>query len=1240
MATPWQISVDTGGTFTDLIGVDPNGRAQRAKVLSNASLRALVAGKSGGGWLKLNASWGLPDGFFKGFLATFPGGESLSVLDYRARDKAMLLDMHGRLPPGSMIELSTGEEAPILGARVMTRTPGDQPLPPMNLRLGTTRGTNALLERKGTKTVLFVTEGFGDLLAIGDQRRPDLFALNIEKPVPLISQAIEVTGRLDADGKEIVSLKLDQTLWDQVNAVRASGCKAAAVALLHSYRNPVHEQALAQFLAEAGFKVVTLSSQIAPFIKLLPRAQTAVVDAYLSPVMNTYLNQVQCALGSGRLRVMTSAGGLVARESFRAKDALLSGPAGGVVGAVASGQQAGYPRVIAFDMGGTSTDVSRSEGDFDYRSSHRVGDASILAPALKIETVAAGGGSICGWDGRKLFVGPDSAGAHPGPACYGAGGPLTVTDVNLLLGRVLPEAFSIPVYPDHASKAADAIACQADIPQAELLTGFLRIANERMAAAIETISVREGYDPREYALVAFGGAGGLHACAIADELGMDTVLFPPHAGILSAYGIQQARVERIGERQVMRPLVEVQLTLGSQLKELAAELRCEMQAEGLAEADLEVRQQRVTLRLDGQESTLTIDYAMYLAAAFQREYEQVFGYFPQGRSIEVVALQVVISTADVVLPDEVFSKTPAELSLRGQVREGFAEMAILSRDELPTGASLDGPAIIYDETCTLFIEAQWRAVIGSNRTLRMERKSPAVRGAAVAEAVARELFTNRFRQVVDEMGVQLERTAVSTNVKERLDFSCALLDGQGRLVANAPHIPVHLGALGLCVRTIAQQISLSSGDVIVTNHPGYGGSHLPDVTVITPVFYKGRLIAYVANRAHHAELGGIRPGSMPPNATCLAEEGVVIPPMYLFRAGESQMNGLEALLRNAPYPSRAVEDNIADLNAQVAANRRGEKQVLALAKTYGADAIEHYMQSLLDFSTEALRSALSALPAVSRKAVSVLDDGQEIHVSLEAQEGALIIDFAQTSKSHPGNLNATPAIVSSALIYVLRLLVSEDIPLNEGLLVPVSVKLPRCFLNPEFPDDPREAPAVVGGNVETSQRVVECCLRALGIVADSQGTMNNFIFGNDTLSYYETIGGGAGASNGYEGASGVHTHMTNTAITDPEILERRYPLRLWRFALRVGSGGCGRWRGGDGLVREVEFLTPVSVSLLTQHRARGPRGRQGGGDGAPGRQVRMRLDGHQDILSASVDYEAQVGERLCIETPGGGGFGA
>ncbi|MEO0794884.1 MAG: hydantoinase B/oxoprolinase family protein [Verrucomicrobiota bacterium] len=1233
----WQIAADTGGTFTDLIGTDPEGVEHRAKVLSSACLRSRVAAKYSGGWIKLATNWTLPEHFFRGFNVAFPQGEVFRVREYRRRDHALLLDFNGRLPPGATVELSTGEEAPILGARVMTGTSGNQVLPPIDLRLGTTRGTNALLERNGGRVAFFVTKGLADLLEIGDQRRPDIFALNIKKPASLVYRVIEVDGRMDANGEEISPISFGSDFEQALASARAAGCQSAAIALLHSYRNPAHEHALAAVLETAGFAHVACSSELAPMIKILPRAQTTVVDAYLAKIMQTYLDKVEAVLADGSLRIMTSAGGLTARNDFYAKDSLLSGPAGGVVGARNAGHQAGSLRCISFDMGGTSTDVARIHSDFDYRSSHQVGDAMIMAPALKIETVAAGGGSICGWDGRRLYVGPDSAGAHPGPACYGVGGPLTITDVNLLLGRLLPSAFGIPVFESAAERAADAIARDANLSRTELLEGFLRIANERMAAAIETISVREGYDPSEYALVAFGGAGGLHACAIAELLAMKQVIFPRHAGVLSAYGIEQAAIERIGERQVIALLGDVERKLPTWLDELASQPKQQLLEEGIDASQLQVRQQRITMRLAGQDSSLTIDHCRDLRSAFVREYQLVFGYFPEGRAVEVVSLQVVVSTPIVTPLAEDFA---VESTLNLSSAQATSAVRSIDRGTLAGGTMINGPAIVFDDTCTLFVESGWSAVMGSAGTLKLScERSPSV-DIAVHETIARELFTNRFRQLVDEMGVQLERTAVSTNVKERLDFSCALLDRNGHLVVNAPHIPVHLGALGLCVRTVAEQIDLAPGDVVVTNHPGAGGSHLPDVTVITPIFLENQLLGYVANRAHHAEIGGIRPGSMPPNAHCLAEEGVVIPPTYLFRKGESRLGDFEQLLTAAPYPTRALKDNLADLSAQIAANRRGEAQFLSLVSESGADKVLHYMDELLRFSADALRKSIARLQDRAYEARSVLDDGTTIQVSVEVDGNSMVVDFAGTDDVQGGNLNASPAIVSSALIYVLRLLTKEDLPLNEGLLRPVGLRLPTCFLNPHFPEDPRQAPAVVGGNVETSQRVVECCLRALELVADSQGTMNNFIFGNDHLSYYETIGGGAGAGCGFNGTSGVHSHMTNTAITDPEILERRFPLRLTRFAIRKGSGGSGRWRGGDGLIREVEFLEPLSISLLTQHRSQGPRGLAGGQDALVGQQRRIHACGREEELMALADYEAMAGERLIIETPGGGGFGS
>ncbi len=1217
MRDMWHIGADTGGTFTDLIGLNPAGGLCRTKVLSSGCLRARLV-KAEGVTLTLEGLPAMASGMLQGFRLRSAGNDEAGVVVV-SHDKNRI-ELERELPgleSGRLVELVTGEEAPVVGARVLTGTPGDEPLPPIAMRLGTTRGTNALLERRGAKTLFLVTKGFADLLTIGDQRRPDIFALDIRKPRPLYDHVIEVDERLCANGSVLNALEVGEDLRSAIRQAREGGCEAAAVALLHSYRNPAHEEKLGEVLREEGFSTVSLSSALAPFIKLVPRAQTAVTDAYLGPVMEAYLNRVEAAIPDGRLHIMTSAGGLVGRGQFRPKDSLLSGPAGGVVGASAIGLQTGFRRIIAFDMGGTSTDVSRFDGEFSYRDVQRVGDSQIVAPALSIETVAAGGGSICGYDGQSLFVGPESAGAQPGPACYGAGGPLTLTDVNLLAGRLDPEHFGIPVSPADAEARLDEIIAATGSARETLLAGFLNIANERMADAIRAISVREGYDPADYALVAFGGAGGLHACPVAENLGIGTVLFPKNAGLLSAHGLRNARMERICEEQVLQPLAEVEDELGKRFETLAATGSSQLEAEGIAPEECEVRQRVVLLRLAGQESPLEVPWEpkVSLADGFSERYRQVFGYWEPGGALEVVKLRAVVATA-----------------AEHEATESFTEAESAS----------DQPRVLADETATLVVDPGWSLRRGRDGTLRLEREAYSKTDTFEAdEFVRRELFTNRFRRVVEEMGMQLQRTAVSTNVKERLDYSCALLDAQGELIANAPHIPVHLGALGLCVRRVADTLELKPGDLAITNHPGFGGSHLPDVTVISPVHTGDKtLIGYVASRAHHAEIGGKRPGSMPVDATNLAEEGVVIAPRYLIREDGSRFEALEKLLHGGPWPSRDVANNLADIRAQVAANRRGVQTLLAMAEEFGEELVARQMDDLKAFSATVMRQALAKLLSTERSARQELDDGAGIEVAFTPDtDGAVCIDFSGTSAVHPGNLNATPAIVHSALIYVLRLLVQEDLPLNDGLLAGLDICLPEGMLNPAFGDDPARAPAVMGGNVEVSQRLVDTLLLALGGAACSQGTMNNLVFGDERCSYYETIGGGAGAGEGFAGASGVHVHMTNTAITDPEVFEWRYPVRLWRFALRSGSGGGGKWRGGDGLVREIEFLEPLSVSLLTQRRASGPEGLQGGGAGQPGRQVLRSGDGSERPLKASDQFEAEPGQRLRIETPGGGGFG-
>jgi 5-oxoprolinase (ATP-hydrolysing) len=1246
--SPWQISADTGGTFTDCFGIPPGGdpsRARLVKVLSSGRLRLSIAAHPDPQTLLLHIpdGWDTPDGFFTGFQAEI-SGKTVAVSDWRAAPRQLCLAEPLSAGQVSSIDLFTGEEAPVLGARLLTGTGLNQPFPPIDFRLGTTRGTNALLERKGAPVALFITRGFGDLLTIRDQRRPDLFALAHRRPDPLHARVIEVDERLDASGAVVEPL--DPGFERGAREALAAGIRIAAVALLHSYRNPAHERALRDRLLALGFDHVSLSSDLAPFIKILPRAETAVVDATLTPVLGAFLARID----QPTLLIMTSAGGLEPARTFRPKDSLLSGPAGGVVGAATAARALGHHRVITFDMGGTSTDVARVDGDYLYRFEQRVGDARLLSPSLRIETVASGGGSICRWTPAGLRVGPESAGADPGPACYGRGGPLTITDVNLLLGRIDPDHFGIPIGPENLAAARDALAdlCSR-VPGTtpdDLLYGLAAIATEQMADAIRTISIREGADPADYALVAFGGAGPLHACDIAERLGIGTLLVPREAGLLSAYGIHHAAVERFAERQILAPLDSAASTLAADLDALGEEALSKLRADlGAADSTaLAIRRRLAEVRLAGQDAALTIeiDQPQAIAEAFRLAYRHIFGYPPDpSRLIELVSLRVVAAT-----PTPQPSAAPAEPIIPCTIAD---QTGFLRRSRLPAGSVVAGPRVIQDPFSTLYVKEGWSATVVAGGSLIVTRsaRDPASGRTVDAPgggAITRELFRHRFEHLVEEMGAMLQRSAISTNVKERADYSCALLDADGGLVVNAPHIPVHLGALGLCVREVARALPMEPGDTVITNHPGFGGSHLPDVTLITPVFAPDdrTLVGYVANRAHHAEIGGIRPGSMPPDARALAEEGVVIPPIHLVRRGESRFAGIERrLTTEAPFPTRRLADNLADLHAQLAANLRGAEILRQLIADQGADTIREQLETLARQARDTLRTHLESSGFTGGATVERLDDGTEIHCRLDrAPDGRLTIDFTGTSAAHPGNLNATPAIVRSAVLYVVRLWTRTEMPLNEGLLREVDVILPRCFLNPDFPDDPAACPAVVGGNVETSQRLVDALIRLLGIQAGSQGTMNNFLFGNEHFGYYETIGGGSGAGPDHDGTGGLHTHMTNTAITDPEILEQRYPVRLRRFSLRPGSGGTGARRGGDGLIREVEFLAPLRVSLLTQHRLQGPLGLDGGGDGTPGRQILTRTGGQPpETLPSIAAFDALPGDILRIETPGGGGWG-
>jgi len=1264
---PWQIWIDTGGTFTDCLALDPAGAARRAKVLSSSALRGVVAEAESADTLRITEEWGAAPGVVDGLHLRLLGSADPPVRIAFHDPESGRMRLEGRMEdarPGAAVEVCSAEEAPILAARLVTGTRLGQPLPPLAMRLATTRGTNALLERRGAPTALFVTRGFGDLLRIGTQQRPDLFALDVRRPPALYAESLEVAERLAADGTVLVPLDLDAARREAERAASA-GIRSAAVALAHAFRDPAHERALAKALREAGFEHVSLSSELAPFIGLLARAETAVVDAYLGPVIGTYLQGVRGALDGGRLHVMTSAGGLVRPEDFRAKDSLLSGPAGGVVGAALAGRRSGHARVIAFDMGGTSTDVARVDGDFEYLWEHEVGGARIVAPALAIESVAAGGGSVCVFDGLGLRVGPESAGASPGPACYGAGGPLTLTDCNLLLGRLDPARFAIPVDAAPAADAADAILARVRSETGEavereaLLEGLIEIADERMADAIRGISLRRGYDPAEYALVAFGGAGAQHACGVAARLGIGTVVVPADAGLLSALGIGHAPLERFAERQVLRPLDDVESSLPSLFAALAAEASEAVAREGVPPGEIEVRRRIASLRYVGQDSALALEWDadVSLRDAFQARYAAVYGHRPAARAIEVESLRAIAGTRTVD-PPHLPAADPHEAwpagTRRAWIGGGWTGVAVHERDALRPGARIRGPALITERHSTTCLAAGWDARVDAAANLvlaapseaaaeredRDHSRTVALGQARTPDAVRTELFVSRFRALVGEMGEMLRRTALSTNVKERLDFSCALLDAEGELVVNAPHIPVHLGAMGLCVRSVREAIRMEPGDVVVTNHPGFGGSHLPDVTVITPVHdARERLIGYVASRAHHAEIGGTRPGSMPPAARTLAEEGVVIRPMHLVRAGEARWDAMRGVLAGGPHPSRGVEDNLADLAAAVAANHRGAELLRALARDHGPAAVSEHMEALKRRAEAGVRDALRRIPDGVHAAEERLDDGSPLRVRILVEEDRATVDFTGSAGVHPGNLNATPAIVRSVVLYVLRLLVREPLPLNEGLLRAVSLVIPPGLLSPPFGDDPARDPAVVGGNTEVSQRLTDTLLKALGLAACSQGTMNNVLWGSERFGYYETVCGGAGAGPSWDGADAVHTHMTNTRITDPEVVEHRYPVRVERFGIRAGSGGAGAHRGGDGAVRELTFLVPMSLSVLTQHRAECPYGVDGGLPGAPGRQRILRASGESVELGPVDGAEVVAGDRLLLETPGGGGWG-
>ncbi len=1162
----WQIRIDVGGTFTDGWALTPSGSQIRCKVLSSGVLRTSVVAIEAG-WLVCDRPLSHHDRGLEGFLV-----DGIAVTD--SIPKRGRIKIEGQFQLGQVIELFSGEDAPVVAARILTGTAPGQDFPTSDLRVATTRGTNALLEGKGTPVDLYTSKGFESLLEVRDQRRPDLFELSPSFSVPVTRKVIGVGGRLDREGGELEALD-ESVLAEPVTS------KAVAVAMIHADVAPDHEKRVAEVLRSGGCPEVSVSHEIAPMIRLWPRMETTVANAYLTPVMSGFLRSLEEALPGVPLALMSSAGQLKSAEAFRPVDSLLSGPAGGIAGAAALARACNLEQVLTFDMGGTSTDVARVSEEPGYRYEQEIGPVKVLAPAVKIETVAAGGGSICQWRNGGLEVGPESAGSSPGPACYGCGGPLTVTDVNLLLGFMDGSRADIPLDRMAAETKLDELIAEIGerVNRRALLEGLRKIAIGHMAEALRLVSTRDGYDCRDHALVAFGGAGPQHACALAGELGIKTILIPADAGLLSAWGLHQAADREIKVRQILKLLDD---SIGKEVDQLRA--------------GRSVHRSLFELRLKGQDSSIEIEAGQdvsetELREAFESRYRELYGdACPVDREIEWVALRLELVGKSADLDPETFE-----------------------RGELVEELTLE-----QDGFSTLLLEEGWRVHRGTRGSVRLDREEGEGSAKNIPAVVEAELFRRRFEGVVEEMGELLRRTALSTNIKERLDYSCALLDTDGRLVVNAPHIPVHLGALGLCVRKVSADRVWKESDTIVVNHPAFGGSHLPDVTVISPVFIEEKLIAFVANRAHHAEIGGGTPGSMPPDGRCLADEGIVIPPTSIELIGEDFFE-----------ESRSPRDNLADLKAQVVSNRHGVKAFVKLVGQSSIEGVAGHMKSLYDRSSALLAGALEDFGEAN--AEDALDDGSVIRVRLSKRE-KLRVDFSGSADVHPGNLNATPAIIRSAVLYALRLWVRTDVPLNEGLLDQVEIITEPGILDPPLTSDPETCPAVVGGNVETSQRIVDVLLEALGLQANGQGTMNNFLFGNDRFGFYETIGGGAGAGPGWHGRSGCHVHMSNTAITDVEILEERFPVRVHEFGIRRDSGGKGNWNGGDGLVREIEFLEDTTVSLLTQRRELVPRP-----NGVPGRNLLWR-DGEWQELKGIQTLPAKPGDRVRIETPGGGAW--
>ncbi len=1187
-------------------------------------------------------------------------------------------DVIGRAPDGELTASKLLSENPgayddaaIEGIRRMLEVPADAAIPPARVgtvRMGTTVATNALLERKGDRTLLLITRGFRDALRIAYQDRPDIFAKEIVLPEQLYERVVEVDERVRADGT--VERPLDPgSVAEALAQARADGIDAVAIVLMHAWTAPEHERLLERAAREAGFGQISISHDVSPLIKLVGRGDTTVVDAYLTPILSRYVQRVAGALGATppdeegpTLQFMMSSGGLTAADRFKGRDAILSGPAGGVVGMARTGQIADEDRVIGFDMGGTSTDVAHFDGSFERAFETQVAGVRMRAPMLRVHTVAAGGGSVLHAEPGRFRVGPDSAGAHPGPACYRHGGPLTVTDANVMLGKLNPDYFPAifgprqdqPLDRDTVARQFGEIAAREGKSPEDVAEGFLRIAIENMANAIKKISVQRGHDVTRYLLNAFGGAGGQHACLVADALGMTKVLIHPLSGLLSAYGIGLARVTESRQQGLELTLEPAALDrVEDALSRLGEEVRAALRAQGVAPGVAETLR-RLHLRYRGTDTALPVLWdgsAEAARAAFEAAHQAEFGFTDPDAPLVVEAAEVEGQDAAAAAEPAAASapeRRPAPVEECARLYSGgiWHDASVVRRDDLAPGSYITGPALIIEANQTVVIEPGWQAEISRHDHILMTRVEAAQRDRAVgteADPILLEVFNNLFMNIAEQMGVALQKTARSVNIKERLDFSCAVFDASGALVANAPHMPVHLGSMDRSVETVIRlnRGAVKPGDVFALNAPYNGGTHLPDITVVTPVFDEAgkAILFWVASRGHHADVGGIAPGSMTPRATRVDEEGVLIDNFLLVENGRFREGPLRDLLTDHPYPCRNPDENVADLKAQVAANARGAAELARMIGQFGLAVVQAYMGHVQDNAAAEVSRVIGRLADGEYEYPT--DTGQVIRVKIivDREKGEAVVDFTGTSPVEANNFNAPEPVTRAAVLYVFRVMVEAPIPMNAGCLRPVTIRVPEgSMLAPEYPA------AVVAGNVETSQHVTNALFGALGAIANSQGTMNNLTFGNARHQYYETIcsGSPAGRTNsgaGFAGTDGVHVHMTNSRLTDPEILELRYPVVLEEFRIDADTGGVGRWRAGNGTTRRIRFLEDMDLAILSSHRLRPPQGLEGGSPGRTGRTEIIRSSGRRDILRAADQTTVAAGDAVEVITPTAGGFG-